>query len=453
MLWSEYLQFQYLGLFDALFAVFLMIFIYFISKGIQRKHIENEPHYRYYLKGLYVKLIGSACVCLIYVYYYQGGDTMGYYFDSTRLVNLFLVDPYDAIRITLGISSTEANEIFWFKNNDWLIYLGDHNSFFVVRLTWVLCLLSFKSFIGQAMLLAWLSYFPLWRLYETLIYEFPKLTKQFAFAIFFVPSVFFWGSGLLKDTITFSAVALFTSSLHQIIVRKKKIASNFIYLIIASILMIKIKSYIFFALLPGSLLWFAGVNLYKVKNKLVRLFVGPLLMVSTVGLGWLFLANLGAVLGDYAIENVLTKAVITQQDLKSDYYHGSSFDIGDFDPTFRGVLRKVPAAINAALFRPYLWEAHNPTMVMSGIENFCILIFTIYLLLKLKIYNLFKLMFRQRILFFTIFFSLFFAFSVGLTTSNFGSMVRYKIPAIPFFLVSLFVISNTYKEMKEKIED
>ena len=107
----------------------------------------------------------------------------------------------------------------------------------------------------------------------------------------------------------------------------------------------------------------------------------------------------------------------------------------------------MPSAINAALFRPYIWETYNLTMFMSGIENFFLLIFTIYLVFKLKVYNLFRLMFRHRILFFTVYFSIFFSFSVGLTTSNFGSLVRYKIPAIPFFLISLIIIWSTYKEM------
>src|SRR5204863_6610418 len=165
--------------------------------------------------------------------------------------------------------------------------------------------------------------------------------------------------------------------------------------------------------------------------------------------GYLMLRLMSGFLGEYSLENVLDKAVLTQNDLKSDYYQGSSFDIGSFDATVTGIISKMPSAINAALFRPYIWETYNLTMLMSGIENLFLLIFTIYLTIKLRFYNLFRLMFRHRILFFTVYFSIFFAFSVGLTTSNFGSMVRYKIPAIPFFLVSLFVIADTYKEMKE----
>ena len=153
-------------------------------------------------------------------------------------------------------------------------------------------------------------------------------------------------------------------------------------------------------------------------------------------------------LGDYSLEKVLDKAVITNMDLKSEHYQGASFDIGDFDNSISGILSKLPAAINAALFRPYLWETYNLTMLFSGLENFVMLAFSVYLLIKLRVYNLFRLMFRHRILFFTVYFSLFFAFSVGLTTSNFGSLVRYKIPAIPFFIISLMIISSSYKEMK-----
>ena len=153
-------------------------------------------------------------------------------------------------------------------------------------------------------------------------------------------------------------------------------------------------------------------------------------------------------LGEYSLEKVLDKAVLTQNDLKSDYYQGSSFDIGGFDATVTGILSKMPSAINAALFRPYIWETYNLTMLMSGIENLLLLLFTIYLTIKLRVYNLFRLMFRHRILFFTVYFSIFFAFSVGVTTSNFGSLVRYKIPAIPFFLISLIIISSTYKDLQ-----
>ena len=100
-----------------------------------------------------------------------------------------------------------------------------------------------------------------------------------------------------------------------------------------------------------------------------------------------------------------------QKDLKSDNYQGSSFDIGEFDPTVGGILSKAPVAINAALFRPYLWESYNPAMLVSGIENLLFLLFSSYLLLRLRVYNFFRLLARNNLLFFSVTFSLFFAYS------------------------------------------
>jgi hypothetical protein len=202
--------------------------------------------------------------------------------------------------------------------------------------------------------------------------------------------------------------------------------------------------------MPGSVLWLSGVIIFRVNNPLVQSLTTPLLIVVSLISGYFVLTQMSGILGEYSLENVLNKAVVTNLDLKSDYYQGSSFDIGNFDPTVGGILAKMPIAINAALFRPYIWETYNLTMMMSGIENLFMLCFFLYLIVKLRVYNLFRLMFRHRILFFTVYFAIFFSFSVGLTTSNFGSLVRYKIPAIPFFLISLFIISYTYKDLREE---
>ncbi len=441
---------EYLSFVDLIVPPILLVIIYLVSRSRQLKNIETNPSYKFYLWGIWMKIIGGIAVCLIYVFYYGYGDTMNYYNDCVVMVNTLFKDPKTLWQILAG-----TNPEVWYEFDDstgYMVYLGDHHAVVVDKLCWILCLITFKSFIGMTILLAWISYAAIWRLYQVFVGEFPGLYKEFAIALLFIPSVFFWGSGLLKDTITFSSVCLFASSFSVIITRKEKYLTNIFYLVVSSILLIWIKPYIFFALLPGSVLWYGGIQIFRVNNHLVKSLTTPFLITISLLSGYLMLNLMSGFLGDYSIENVLDKAVLTQNDLKSEYYQGSSFDIGSFDPTVAGILSKMPAAINAALFRPYLWETYNLTMLMSGLENFALLLFTIYLTIKLKVYNLFRLMFRHRILFFTVYFSIFFSFSVGLTTSNFGSLVRYKIPAIPFYLISLFIISSTYKELKKEDE-
>ena len=75
---------------------------------------------------------------------------------------------------------------------------------------------------------------------------------------------------------------------------------------------------------------------------------------------------------------------------------------------------------------------------------------SILILYKTKIFGFFKFFFRHHLLTFSLVFSLFFAFSVGLTTSNFGSLVRYKIPAEPFYIASMIIINSFLKEDAKK---
>jgi hypothetical protein len=440
---------EYLSFIDLIVTPILLIIFYFIGNTIRHRNIEKNSSYKYYLPGLYAKIFGSITICLVYVYYYQGGDTTNYYHDSVVISRLFLKSPLQAISVTL-FSVNDITYSYFDYGTDWLIYGYDPHALAIDRICWPLCLLSFMSFIGQTLLLSFVCYQAIWKLFQMLVEEFPNLQRQMAFAVLFIPSVVFWGSGLLKDSITFACVALYTASFYQIIKKRNKILIHLFFIFFASYLLIMIKPYIFFALLPGSVLWVGGLAVAKVKNKLLKSTLTPFFLLIAGVSGYLMLRTLGSSLGEYRIDNVLNKAVITQQDLKSDYYGGASFNIGDFDPSVRGILGKAPIAIVSALFRPYLWEAYNPGMLVSGIENIILMSLTLYLLWKLRFYNLFRLMFRHHFLFFSMSFSLFFAFSVGLTTSNFGSLVRYKIPAIPFFVASLFIISSAYQDLQRE---
>lgn len=435
--------------FDFIVSFFLFVIFYFYASSRKNLHIENEPYYKYFVSGLFFKILGGFGLCMVYLFYYDGGDTLAYFHDNTCIARLFLQDPIAALQFTFFSPDDQLYNTF---DNDtgYPYFFFDGHAVYVVKITWMLSLITFNSYIGQTMILSFLSFLASWRLYKMFIAEFPMLQKGMAYAILFVPSVIFWGSGLLKDTITLAALALFTSSFYEIIKKKSKYFLNITIIILASWAMIKIKPYIFIALLPGVSVWFSRYKLEKMKNKLIRSVVTPLLLLITILFAFLFLGNMSESLGEYSISTVVDRAIVSQQELKQDYYHGSAFDIGEIDPSLIGILKKAPVAITAALFRPFLWESYNPAMIVSGIENFIILAFTLYLLFKLRVYNLFKLVFKHSILFFSVSFSLFFAFSVGLSTSNFGALVRYKIPAIPFFVASLIITNYYYLEMKKE---
>ncbi|HRI40315.1 MAG TPA: hypothetical protein PLW54_01410, partial [Bacteroidia bacterium] len=159
---------QYLSVIDLVVPPLLLMVIFFATNSRRVKNIETNPSYRYYVPGLVVKLIGGTLVCLIYVVYYSGGDTLNYYNDNTCVTNLFLKDP----QAILDFMIDPSPETWWRFDSDtgFPIYFSDKHAIIVVKLTWIFCLLTFKSFIAQTMLLAWVSYWSIWRMYQTFIH-------------------------------------------------------------------------------------------------------------------------------------------------------------------------------------------------------------------------------------------------------------------------------------------
>lgn len=441
---------QYLSIADLIITPLFVVLVYFFSRNIQKRKIDAQPEYRYYIKGLSVKLFGGISLSLIYSLYYGGGDVTQYYSDAVCLLRLQFKNP-SAFFIVMKDGLNPANYMYFDNDTGFPAYFRESTTFFVVRIVWVTVLFGLTSFLGATIVIAWLSFEGVWRLYKVFIYEFPMLSREMAIAILFIPSVFFWGSGLLKDTITFSSIGYFTYSFHNAFILRKSIIKNSIIILISFYFVLSIKPYLVFGILPGALLWLSGSYISRLKGSIFKIGTAPLLLFFSSIFGYLLLQNLSNDLGLYSLDKIFQRAVITQQDLKSEYYQGNSFDIGDFDATIPSMLSKAPQAMAATLFRPTIFEVRNIVMFLSGIENLVILLFTIKVLIKVRVIGFLRYFTQHHLLTFSLVFSLFLAFAIGISTSNFGSLVRYKIPAMPFYVASLFIIQYMDSKRDKKL--
>ncbi|MEQ1733206.1 MAG: hypothetical protein ABL940_06005 [Bacteroidia bacterium] len=420
----------------------------------QQKMRKLNPVYSYYVKGMLAKFIGGTIFCLIYVYYYGGGDTTIYNNDSISLNNLFFKNINAYYHILIGDIQPIYLSEFDANTGAAGVYVRSYETYFVVRITSLIQFFSFRNFLTTTILLSFISYIAIWKLFKLLCTFYPTIQHRLAQAILFVPSPLFWGSGILKDTYTFAAACWLTYAFYMAFIARKKIATNLFVFILCVVLIINIKPYIFIALVPGLVFWLNQHYITNFKYKILKVLLGPVFAILIGGTAFFLYSSFQDSLGQFSsTDKILNKAVATQQDLKADYYKGNSFDIGDFDNTIGGVASKAPLAIVAGLFRPFLWESKNVVMLLAGLENLVLLVITIMLLIRLgpvRIYNRVK---GDPVLFFCFIFSLFFAFSIGLSTSNFGALVRYKIPCIPFYATVLIVLYDMYiTEKKQKLE-
>lgn len=448
----------HLNILDFALAPVYILIIILIARNIKKRNIEKHPEYKYYLNGLIVKFIGGVSVVLIYLYYYGGGDTIAYFDTASGLSRLSLINFKGYFSILRG-NLTQENYWIYYSNIHDTNYFSDPQSFFVVRITSLFSFVSFNSFICTSILVATFTYFGIWKLFRLIVELQPDNKARIALAVLFIPSVFFWGSGILKDSYTLSASCLFIASGYCLFIFKRNKLKNIIGLVFSSFLLISMKPYIFSAAFIGLLIMFIHHRMLITKNLSVKYIIFPIGSAIMISAGiWIMFSLAGLSNQAYgSVDSLVEKAILTQYDLKQEYYGGNRFDIGEIDPSFLGMMKKAPDAIAAGLFRPYIWESRNPVMMISGIENFAILILTLYcgflcivVILKGGRKLLSKALFEDSFIIFSITFSLIFAFSVGLTTANFGALVRYRIPLTPFYLSALFII--TYRLNREITE-
>ncbi len=310
-------------------AILSMAFYY------QKRKRETNPPYRYYMWGLIAKVGGSIFFALIYFYYYGGGDTFGYYESALAMRNLLIESPLGWLRNAFQGASPENLAFFNSETGTPLAYMyNDPRTFMVIRLMSIIVIPAYNSYLLASIIVAWVCYTGIWKMYYVFATVYPKLKRELAIAILFFPSVLFWGSGILKDTITLSCTGWVIYCIYQVFILKKRRLLYTVVMLFNIYLILVIKPYIIFALLPGGLMWIFSERIYRIKNVIVKILVIPFIVASCATAGYFVLSQLGSYLGKFSLEKVTKTALVTQNDLKQSYYHKwHSFDIGLIDQT------------------------------------------------------------------------------------------------------------------------
>jgi hypothetical protein len=269
-------------------------------------------------------------------------------------------------------------------------------------------------------------------------------------AFLFIPSTFVWGSAIFKDTVCMFGLGWMTYAVFRLFINRDFSVRNIALLALSFYLIALIKLYILIAFLPALAIWMLHSYSNKIKIAGLRWMVS-IAFAGICVLGFFYFTKVFAdEMKRYSLEEIAQTAATTRGWISyvSAKEEGSSYDLGEFDPTIGGMLRKFPQAVVVTLFRPFLWEVRKPIVLLSALEGFIFLYFAIQVFWRRGIFKTFGLISKDPNLLFFLVFSFIFAFAVGISSYNFGALSRYKIPCMPFFAAFLTVILN-YRESKQ----
>jgi hypothetical protein len=438
-----------LGLNDLLLTPIYLAIFYGLAFAV-RGQVTNVYTRPYFIPALTLKFVGAIALGLIYTYYYNGGDTINYYDQASVIYHAF-GDSFGAGFKLLTTSgdydpalAKYISQIPWFGRGS--------NEYFVLRAAAFFALLDFNTYTVTALFFALVSFSGIWAMYMTFAKIRPVIYKELAVAVFFIPSVFFWGSGLMKDSLCLGALGWIFYAFYRGAIEKRDILRCLIIGALAAFPIVATKIYILLAFLPPALLWVVNENNARIRNSTVRLLVKPLFFV--VGGGLAFIATTRLTAGDarFDLNKIGERSKITSEYLYqvSVAQQGSAYNLGTLDGTLSGMVKLAPQAVFVSLFRPFLWEARNPVMLLSALEATYFIWFTISILYKNGVFRTLRLIGTTPVLTLCFVFSLIFAFAVGTSTSNFGTLVRYKIPLMPFYLCGLLITRSMSQPAKRR---
>jgi hypothetical protein len=389
-----------------------------------------------------VKIFGGLAMGAVYLFYYKGGDTFYYFYDSKTFYDALHHSPDLFVKLLFLPANTSPFQRM--KAPTGSCIFRDPSGWAADKVYGFIALAGFHSYPAMTVITATLTFTGRWALFRTFSKLYPALTDQFALAILFVPSVFFWGSGILKDSITFGCLGWMTYCSYLIFFRGRKIVSNALLFLLTAYIAIQLKAYIVISFLPALLFWIFFTYRNRISNQFLRVIIGPTMFAVSLFLGIVMIKQLGDQFARYSLDNLM----VTVKDFHAWHLYlaenenASGYSFGDYDGSLSSLITKIPAAINVTLFRPYLWEVNNVVMLAAAIESSFILGFSLYILIRNGLWRTIQSAFTNPVVFFCFFFSGIFAFAVGFTTYNFGALVRYKIPCIPFFLVGLIILNR-----------
>lgn len=432
-----------------LFVAYFLLFAYAIwkTKWFELKYFSRQ----FLLLAFVLKVFSGVAFTLIYTFYYSdkfNADIYKYFDDGLILQSIFFYSPKLFFRLLFEVNIESAEVVNAIKNfNHWdpkvrsLVY---NDSRFIIKLNALFSFISLKNIFIHSLFGSFIGFCGIAAIAKAAERLFNSV-RSVGWLLFFFPSIMFWTSALLKETLLIFVFGFFL--LHITAIAKKFSFQNLIAVVVFFLLLLVLKVYVLLCLLPPIAGYFFTIKF----NRKLPVFMGFVVVsVITVFIGY---AIDSSVLNSSVFAGIAQKQHDMQQ-LANFMQAGSVVYVPQVDVTRLStfILAGLYGVSNVC-FRPFLWDANSIFFAAAAIENIILAV-----LMLLFIFSISKLSTNDwRMSLMCVFFAFFLFTIIGITTPVLGSVVRYRVPGlllllfplslgVDFFVQKVFSIQASLKE-------
>jgi hypothetical protein len=421
-----------------------LIYIYLY---LRFKRNKEKPYYRFFIAAFTFKVVLVLVNALFYIIAYKGGgDSINYWRNAEMLNNLLFENPSFYFQEIL-YDNSDNNVLAHFNATTGIPiseFYSEAETFFVCKIGSIFSLFTFGSYILLQIVFAFITFIASWRLFEMVRSYNLHSDKTIAIAIFGIPSLGFWCSGLSKDTVLFIAICFAFYYLSILITTQQQSKKRYwIFLFIAFFVMFNVRPFILMAVLVPMIMAF-GVRLSnKIDRGNIIRFISKFTFFGICVFGFAYF------LQSSIADSFIAEAKVVHLDLMQNKIYGNKkYSLGNLEFTPIGMVKAMPESILAGLYRPFIWESLNLSLILNGIESFVFMLLTMRFFIIKNLGERLRIIRKTEFLVFSIFFIILIAYIAGYTSILFGLLVRIRAPLLPFFLLILLVKA---KEKKENI--
>lgn len=400
-----------------LFIIYLLN-ISFLAWAIQKAHkkILELPIVKFYYPALGLKVLCGILLGLVYAFYYEGGDTLVFFEKAKSLIELPKGEYFKEVFMT-SIPHEERSILP------------------ITKITSLVLMITGSSYWLASVYFSLFSFAGAFYFVKVLTTKYPALTNSASIAFLFFPSIVFWSSGILKEGIVFGILTFMLGFFMTYLISKKMNLWHLALSVLGAWLIILIKYYIAAVFLPILLIVFI-ISIIRGNNLLGKTHpIYQYVSFSIIALGAFYWAT--TIQFNLDLSRVYSIIKANQVEILKISDQANTIKYLEESGSILMTPTNLLIALFSGLFRPLIPELSSVAQIFASAENILILaLFVIGLGRQVSLNNSDKILLAGLILFILTLSSL-----LAYSSPNFGTLARYKVYYMPFFLL-LVLIDN-----------
>lgn len=398
-----------------LFIVYLVLFAWLVTKST---FFTVSGLSKSQLVILFLLKVMAGIFCGWMGLYYASldgiSDTWSYHKNGIVEYNLLLTSPYDYLTNLFHNPYEDGLSNFFASSNS---YWNDLKSNIFIKLLSIFDIFSFGNYYINIIFYSFITFFGSIAIYRVMADVFKDRKNTVLITTFFIPSFFYWATGIYKEGLIFMAISFIIYHIYFGSKEYRPSFARYTGVLLGFFILFVLRNFILLLIIPAIIGWLLANKWPKYS---LACFAGVFLFFCLLFFDLRYI--------DSKLD--FPQMVVNKQQTFIQIVGNSTIPIRELEPTAISFVKNIPQAIALSSLRPYPTDIRHFFSLVSAVETaLIILLFLLSIFFRRK-----HVTQNKNLVYFCALFSILLLLSIGFSVNNLGAIVRYRSVVIPLLL-------------------